>query len=98
MRSVILMVEKKHAESGSQENVGRWREFCNTIAKLGGNNAVEALSPTIWQIDFYKSPAAFGLLIYACEEFEYDYRLLAFEEEPHWIRGTVNFRAVRPGR
>jgi hypothetical protein len=83
MQSAILAIEippDNHIERA------RWQNFSAMIAKIQGNPAVREIAPTVWQVDFQKSPDALARLIVACVEFGYAYGILPLAADAQWLR------------
>jgi hypothetical protein len=83
MRSAILAITVDPAERVIDRS--GWHNFPGTIAKAVENPAVKQIAPTVWQVDFHRSPGALAKLIDACELFGYSYGILPFDDEPPWL-------------
>jgi hypothetical protein len=83
MHSAILAIELP--PDGPNERA-RWLNFSAAIAKIQGNPAMKEIAPTVWQVDFHKSPYALGQLIVACEQFGYGYGILQLDADAQWLR------------
>jgi hypothetical protein len=83
MHSAILAIN--FSASANYAERERWQNFAAMIAKATSNPAVREIAPTVWQVDFQKSPGALAHIVVACEKFGYGYGILPFDGEPPWL-------------
>jgi hypothetical protein len=95
MRSAILAIDLPPDDHGSERQ--RWSSFSAMIAKTQGNPAVREIAPTVWQVDFHKSPYALGQLIVACEQFGYAYGILQLDGDAQWLRQESALLTAKTG-
>ena len=78
MKSVIVAAE-------IPANEQQWLNFLGASGTVPQNEAIERLADNVWQIDFQKSPTAFGRLLHAMRQFGIRGKMLPLDGESQWL-------------
>jgi hypothetical protein len=95
MQSAILAIDLPPDDHSSERQ--RWQNFSAMIAKAASNPAVREIAPTVWQVDFHKSPVALAELIVACERFGYGYGILQLDGDAQWLHQPEALPVAKTG-
>jgi hypothetical protein len=81
MHSAIVVVKEKR-----DENDKRWQILATATAPHIAKGAISEVAENVWQVEFYRSPAALASLLYICGTQNLPYRLLAFDHPHQWLQ------------